>query len=99
MKEYVSIAVIVVLVIVNLVAFIMYGIDKSKAKRDEYRISEAMLLLIAGIGGSVGALMGMSVFRHKTQHKKFTLGVPGILFVQIVLAIAGYVYYLMNFVA
>ncbi len=77
----------------------MYAIDKSKAKRDEYRISEAMLLLIAALGGSVGAMMAMTVFRHKTQHKKFTLGVPGILLVQIIAAVAGYIYYLMNIVA
>lgn len=99
MKEYISITIIVVLLIVNLIAFIMYAIDKSKAKRDEYRISEAMLLLIAALGGSVGAMMAMTVFRHKTQHKKFTLGVPGILLVQIIAAVAGYIYYLMNIVA
>lgn len=99
MTAYISVMIIAVLVVVNLIAFIMYGIDKMKAKRDAFRISEAMLILIAALGGSVGAMMAMTVFRHKTQHKKFTLGVPLILLVQLVLAIGGYIYYLMNMVA
>lgn len=94
MKEYVSVMVIVILLMINLIAFIMYGLDKMKAKKDAYRISEAMLIFIAAIGGSVGAMMGMTVFRHKTQHKKFTLGVPAILLVQIILGVGLYVYQL-----
>lgn len=96
MKEYVSITIIVILLVVNLIAFIMYGVDKMKAKKDSYRISETMLILITVLGGSVGALMAMTVFRHKTQHKKFTLGVPSILLLQIIAAVSGYVYYLMQ---
>lgn len=99
MKEYASVTVIVILLVVNLIAFIMYGIDKMKAKKESYRISEAMLMLMAALGGSVGALMAMTVFRHKTQHKKFTLGVPGILLLQIIASVAAYVYYLINIVA
>ena len=73
--------------IVNIVAFIMYGIDKRKAKKNEYRISEKALLLSAAVGGSIGALSGMKVFRHKTKHKQFVIGVPLILVVQCILAI------------
>lgn len=96
MKEYISITIVVILLVVNFIAFIMYGIDKRKAKKEAYRISEAMLLLIAGLGGSIGALMAMTVFRHKTQHKSFTLGVPGMLLAQIILAVGLYIHYLMN---
>lgn len=99
MKEYITITVIVILLVINIVAFIMYTLDKMKAKRDGYRISEMMLLFIAFIGGSIGALMAMTMFRHKTQHKKFTWGVPGILFAQIMIGIVTYVCYLMNLVA
>lgn len=61
----------------------MYGIDKWKAHRKQWRISEKMLLFLAVIGGSAGALAGMYIFHHKTLHKKFTIGVPLILVIQI----------------
>jgi uncharacterized membrane protein YsdA (DUF1294 family) len=67
------------------VTFLVYGIDKWKAKQGSWRISEATLLILAVIGGSIGALLGMKVWRHKTQHKKFKYGVPFILIAQIVL--------------
>lgn len=73
------------LVAVNLVAFFVYGIDKWKAKRSKWRISEATLLGLAAVGGSVGAWMGMNVWHHKTLHRKFKYGVPLILFAQIAL--------------
>lgn len=66
----------------------MYGIDKWKAKRNRWRISEKMLLFLAIIGGSVGALAGMYIFHHKTLHKKFVLGVP------LILVIQGMIFYL-----
>jgi len=69
--------VIAVFVVWNIVTFLMYGIDKAKAKRDNVRrISEKTLLLVALIMGALGALVGMGVFRHKTKKLKFTLGVP-----------------------
>lgn len=68
----------------------MYGIDKWKAKRNRWRISEKMLLFLAIIGGSVGALAGMYIFHHKTLHKKFVLGVPLILVIQVIIF---YLYY------
>lgn len=74
------------LLAVNLLTFISYGIDKWKARHNRWRIPEATLLLFAAIGGSIGALLAMRVFRHKTQHKKFRYGVPAILIVQMAVA-------------
>ena len=73
------------LLAVNAVTFIVYGIDKYKAKKAKWRISEATLLLLAVLGGSVGAWMGMKVWHHKTMHKKFKYGIPAILLIQIAL--------------
>lgn len=64
------------LIIINLVAFTAYGVDKWKAKKDKWRIPEKTLILLAAIGGALGAYAGMRYFRHKTQHKKFTICVP-----------------------
>ncbi|MBR6132722.1 MAG: DUF1294 domain-containing protein [Bacteroidales bacterium] len=72
---------------VNLMTFITYGIDKYKARHNRWRVREASLLLLAALGGSIGALLAMKVFRHKTQHKKFRFGVPAILLVQ--MAVTG----------
>ncbi len=66
----------VCLTVINLAAFIMYGIDKKRAASGRWRISEAALLVIAFAGGSAGALVGMRCFRHKTRHWKFRILVP-----------------------
>ena len=73
------------LLAINTVTFIVYGIDKYKAKKAKWRISEATLLLLAVLGGSVGAWVGMKVWHHKTMHKKFKYGIPAILVIQIAL--------------
>ena len=75
------------LLAINAVAFIMYGIDKYKAQKAKWRISEATLLLLAILGGSIGAWMGMKVWHHKTMHKKFKYGIPAILLIQIALMV------------
>ena len=75
------------LVILNVLTFLLYGIDKWKAKRSRWRIPESVLLGMAAVGGSVGAWLGMHVWHHKTQHKKFRYGVPAILVAQIVLLV------------
>lgn len=74
------------LIVINIIAFLMYGIDKSKAKRGAWRIPEATLLGIAFFGGSVGAFLGMRVFRHKTKHARFVIGVPAMLIFHILIA-------------
>ena len=71
------------LLIWNLLIFLIYGIDKSKAKRHLWRIPEKTLILSAVIGGSVGAILGMRFFHHKTRKARFAIGVPVILLVQI----------------
>lgn len=70
---------------INAVTFIVYGIDKYKAKKTKWRIPEVTLLLLAVLGGSIGAWMGMKVWHHKTMHKKFKYGIPAILLIQIAL--------------
>ena len=71
----------------NMIAFLFYGIDKTKAKKNRWRIPEKILLGTAFIGGSVGAYAGMQVFRHKTQKAKFYLGVPIIFLIQVAVAL------------
>ncbi len=75
------------LVAINVVTFVMYGIDKWKAKHNKWRIPEATLLGLAVVGGSVGAWLGMKVWHHKTMHKKFKYGIPFILMSQIVIVL------------
>ena len=72
-------------VLINLISFVMYYIDKKRAKKHKWRISENALILSCVFGGSIGGLLGMKIFHHKTKHKKFTIGVPVILIVQIIL--------------
>ena len=77
--------ILIYLAVINVVTFIMYGIDKWKAKRSKWRIREAALLGLAVLGGSIGAWLGMKVWHHKTKHKKFKYGIPLILVAQIVI--------------
>ncbi|MCR5313997.1 MAG: DUF1294 domain-containing protein [Bacteroidaceae bacterium] len=83
---------LIYLLVITIITFFLYGYDKLRAKHEKWRISEATLLWFAVFGGSVGALLGMQVWRHKTQHKKFIYGVPAILIIQITL-VALYFYY------
>lgn len=79
------------LTVVNVVAFIVYGIDKYRARNGKWRIPEATLLMLAVVGGSVGAWLGMKAWHHKIRHRKFRYGVPAILLLQIVAATLLYV--------
>lgn len=75
------------LLAVNALTFLLYGIDKYKAKKNQWRISEATLLMMAAIGGSIGAWAGMRLWHHKTMHKKFKYGIPIIIILQVALVV------------
>ena len=84
---------LIYLFIINALGFLLMLIDKQKAKKKKWRIPEVTLMGVAALGGSIGSLLGMYTFRHKTLHKKFTLGIPAILIGQFTLA--GIVVYLL----
>ncbi len=75
------------LAVINLLTFIVYGADKRRARRDKWRVPEKTLFLLPLLGGSIGALLGMRVFHHKTKHWYFVWGIPAILLAQIALAV------------
>ena len=86
---------IVYLLLANVIAFAMYGIDKRKAMKDQWRIPEKTLLLAALIGGSFGAFVGMQIFHHKTKHWKFILGVPACMILHVGLGVLYWWYFLL----
>lgn len=95
MSQYLLYGLLIYLAAINIVAFFLYGIDKWKAQHDKWRITEATLLWIAVAGGSLGALLGMRLWHHKTQHAKFRYGLPTILILQIAAVLtAAYYYYI-----
>ena len=75
------------LLLINAAAFLLMLVDKLKAKKNRWRIPERTLIGSAVLGGSIGAILGMYTFRHKTRHLSFTLGMPAILIAQVALAI------------
>lgn len=75
------------LLIINAAGFLLMLVDKWRAKKNRWRIRESTLLIVAALGGSIGSLAGMYLFRHKTQHLKFTLGIPLILAAQCLVAV------------
>ena len=83
----VHLIIIYYLFIINALAFIIYGIDKLKARKGRWRISEATLLLLALVGGSIGSWLGMKAWHHKTMHRKFQYGLPAILLLQLAIAV------------
>ena len=85
------------LVLINAVTFFVFGVDKLKAKRKEKkdavrRVPEKTLFILSAIGGSVGALLGMKIWHHKTLHKTFRYGIPAILILQILIPVGLYIY-------
>lgn len=82
------------LLTVNAAGFLLMLIDKEKARKNRWRIRESVLLGTAAIGGSIGVFAGMQVFRHKTLHKRFSIGVPAMMTAQVALAL--YILYLLK---
>ena len=78
---------LIYLLILNAVGFLLMLIDKKKAQLGRWRIRESTLMAVAALGGSIGSLLGMYTVRHKTKHIKFTLGIPLILAVQVIIAV------------
>ncbi len=93
MTKYLLYALLLYLAAINIVAFFLYGIDKWKARHDKWRVTEARLIAVALLGGSVGALLGMKVWHHKTQHPKFRYGLPLILILQSAAVLAAVYYF------
>jgi len=93
MTSYFLYGILIYLAAINVAAFFLYGIDKWKAKRNKWRITEARLLWIAVAGGSIGALLGMKVWHHKTLHNKFRFGLPLILIFHLAIAIVAVYYF------
>lgn len=75
------------LLLVNLLGFLMMGMDKSRARAGAWRIPEARFLLISLAGGAAGVILGLKSFRHKTRHFKFAVVVPAILFIQVLASV------------
>lgn len=86
MKDIILICVPAYLILINALGLVLMFADKKKARRGAWRIPEATLMTVAALGGSIGSLAGMYLFRHKTKHPKFYLGIPVILVLQFVLA-------------
>ena len=80
-------AVMAYLAVINIITFFVYGIDKRRAKKHRWRIPEITLIMFAAIGGSLGALIGMSYWHHKTRKLKFVIGVPALLLLWIIAAV------------
>lgn len=85
---------LVYLLIINLIAFFMMGVDKGRAVRAQRRIPEKTLFGAAALGGGIGGLLGMYAFRHKTLHRSFTLGFPAIILMEYGLILFGYLRYI-----
>ncbi len=79
--------IIIYFIIINVIGFLVMGIDKRKAKTEAWRIPENTLLLITVLGGGIGTITGMYTFHHKTKKTKFTIGFPAILILEIILVI------------
>lgn len=93
MTKYLLYALLFYLALINLVAFLLYGIDKWKSCHAKWRVTEARLLTVALLGGSLGAFLGMKIWHHKTLHPRFRYGLPLILFLHLALTLFALYYF------
>ena len=84
--------ILIYLLLVNVIGFVQMFVDKKRAQNNQWRIKEVTLFLTAAIGGSIGSMLGMKVFRHKTKHLSFMIGMPLIFIAQVALVIGYFVY-------
>lgn len=91
MKTFVIIAVIY-LIVINIIAFALMGIDKARAQKQKWRIPEKTLFLPVILGGGIGGIAGMHVFRHKTKHWYFAIGFPAILIIEVIAVVCLFVF-------
>ena len=92
MTKYLLYGILIYLATINIIAFFLYGIDKWKARHNKWRVTEKRLIVIALLGGSVGAWLGMKIWHHKTLHPTFRYGLPLILFLHLAATVTT-VYY------
>ncbi len=88
MPEQVIYIILIYLAVINIISFILPPVDKAKAKKGKWRIRERTLFIFSAIGGSAAMYLSMQIFRHKTQHRSFMIGIPVIFVVQLATAIA-----------
>ena len=93
MRQYLLYGILIYLAALNIFAFFLYGIDKWKSRHNKWRVTEARLITIALLGGSLGAWLSMKLWHHKTQHSKFRFGLPLILFLHLAIAIVAVYYF------
>ena len=93
MTKYLLYSLLFYLAAINLIAFFLYGIDKWKSRHAKWRVTEARLLSIALLGGSLGAFLGMKIWHHKTLHPKFRVGLPLILCLHLALSLFAFYYF------
>jgi uncharacterized membrane protein YsdA (DUF1294 family) len=84
-SQIIKIAILAYFILMNAAAFTYMGLDKQRARKNQWRIKEKTLFITAILGGSLGAILGMQVFRHKTKHSTFRYGMPAILLLHIIL--------------
>ena len=94
MKNTILIIAAIVLVVMNIAAYVLMGVDKKRAKAGAWRIPEKTLFLVTGLFGGLGGTLGMFLLRHKTKHWYFHLGFPAMLAAQVILLVAGAVWLL-----
>ena len=94
MKNTILIIAAIVLVVMNIAAYVLMGVDKKRAKAGAWRIPEKTLFLVTGLFGGRGGTLGMFLLRHKTKHWYFRLGFPAMLAAQVILLVAGAVWLL-----
>lgn len=86
--ENMSTGIVSYLIAVNITEFLLFGMDKRRAIRGEWRVPESTLLSLAILGGAIGGIIGMRIFHHKTKHPKFYIGMPAVLIMEIIIFVA-----------